>query len=99
MSNQLDKILLFDGNQGIYIPQYFAEWVRINSNHPAFVATFFGLEEDDLNDLDSPDNTYYWDAWDTILRHFSMVDSQSQIRYTLCQDDDLWLIPDGYFED
>ena len=75
------QILVNDGF-GIYVPQKFVE---------SFDPTVWGFDIDD-NDLTiiklGPDNEYYWDAWDSIVRR-AKCNSNGYMWY-LNQDGDLF---------
>lgn len=78
--------LLIDGNRGVYIPQLFAQ------SYSHYVTNKQDLSEY-LNDLkNGPDDPFYWDAWETIMRDAILVDDKGRER-TLYQDGDLWAIP------
>ena len=83
-----DLQIYADDARGIYIPQYFA-----TSVHREFVK---GVEEEDWGILESgPDNEFYWEAWDSVLKNATLTDSNGD-EWTLYQDGALFLVPDGY---
>ena len=73
-----NAMLLINGAYGIYIPQMFAFMFKAQ------------LSEQDAKDLESPDNEYYWDAWDDVLNKTFIIEG---VVCTLEQDGDLWAIP------
>ena len=86
-----EPVLLLDGNRGIYIPKIFAEEIingvyRVKNREDLTVL---------LNDLDSPNNEYYWESWEDLLNNCILLDSKGN-EFTLYQNDDLWAIPEGY---
>jgi hypothetical protein len=89
--------LLVDGNQGIYIPQTFAQRFRLDD--------WKGITEEDFNIclMGGPEHEFYWDAWDTILDNASYTDKDGKT-WTLYQDGDLFafccelLSDEQYFE-
>lgn len=86
-------ILYADSARGIYIPQYFAESIRRDC------VTGVTQEEWDIlmhdpNGDDCPE--WYWDTWDSVLNRAVITDPASRLRYTLFQDGDLWLLPEGW---
>ena len=63
MKTATERILLLDGNRGIYVPQHFRQLclsgaVNLRGND---------VLRDEMSDLESPDNDLYWDSWETIL--------------------------------
>ena len=81
-------ILLIDGNQGIYIPQSFAQ----SGYQPDG-----GWDAEDRRTLqEGPESEFYWEAWDSVLRDTVMVDETTGDRFTLYQDGDLWAVPEGF---
>ena len=84
--------LLLDSNRGIYIPQQFAKHYG-----PSLYKNNKGMGKELRDDigalLDGPDNDDYWDAWDSLLNREYI--GEDGTKFTLYQDDDLWLVPDG----
>jgi hypothetical protein len=83
-----ERLLWLSDNRGVYIPQAFAE---------SFIdrdSCVTGVSADDWTILESgPDNESYWDAW-TDVCDAARVTIDGHV-YSLNQDGDLWLIPDG----
>lgn len=77
------RVLLLDGNRGIYLPQQFA---RLYADQ---------LEGIDPNEgdipilMEGPDNEYYWDSWDSVLLN-GCLRGENGALWILEQDDDLW---------
>ena len=75
----MEPILLIDGNQGVYIPQIFAQ----RYSH------LFATDYADL--LEGPDNEFYWKSWGYIVRNAEITIDGVLCR--LVEDGDLWLMP------
>jgi len=72
--------LLLSEARGIYIPRDFAS---------DFDLTLWqGLENIDLEDLENPENDYYWGAWNDVLN--SAEFHENGYVWRLHQDGDLW---------
>ena len=80
--------LFLDGNRGIYIPRDFAECIK--REHVENVSA----EQWAILDA-GPDHEFYWDAWTEVLDGAVLTDPVTAVRYTLWQDGDLWIIPEG----
>lgn len=69
-----------DSHHGIYIPQFFAESVKVDQ--------WKYLDPVDMEILKTgPDHESYWDAWDSVLNNAETLDGR-----VLWQDGDLWVI-------
>jgi hypothetical protein len=80
------SLLYMDGNRGIYIPQQFAQ----ETKHECVA----GVNQEEWDILEyGPDHDEYWDVWNYVEQNAVLTDPDSGIKYTLYQDDDLWLIP------
>jgi len=86
-------ILYADSARGVYIPQYFAESIRRDCVAGVSEKQFSVLCHDPNAD-DCPE--WYWDVWDDVLQRAVVTDAASGLRYTLYQDGDLWLLPEGW---
>ena len=83
-----EPILFASDARGRYIPQYFATEVKHE--------LVSGLEPDDWTILEAgPDHELYWDVWTGVCDSAVVTNPDDGIRYTLHQDGDLWLIPEG----
>ena len=83
----MQRVLLVDGNRGIYIPKQFADNYGEQLIGAAFADPIAICKQ-------GPDHADYWQAWDEIERDGIVVLDGKQ--YTLHQDGDLWAIPEGY---
>ena len=73
-------ILLCDSSVGVNIPSV---------AYPLLKKA--GWELPDVgNDLSSPDNEFYWDAWDLVLNNARLVEGGRE--FTLHQNDDLFAV-------
>ena len=83
-----EPLLFSDSARGIYIPQHFAQ--SINREYVTG-----GVEPEDWTSLEAgPDSENYWESWDQVLTNCVITDADG-IVWTLHQDGDLWLIPQG----
>ena len=83
-----DAILYTSDARGVYIPQHFAESIKRDCVE--------GVSAEDWAILESgPDHEHYWDAWNDVEQTAIVMD-QTGKRFTLYQDGDLWLIPEGF---
>lgn len=93
-------VCLIDNHHGVYIPQLFAEYNRAEGNW----WKMFNLPVDTHEDafqadlLAGPDNEHYWDAWTTVLDTAWYEDPETGLVWRLYQDDDLFMVVDGYWE-
>jgi hypothetical protein len=89
MSNSKPEPMLYLSDaRGVYIPRDFAAGTRRDC--------VTGISDDDWQILsDGPDGEVYWDAWDAVCSDATVTDPDSGTRYTLYQDGDLWLVPEG----
>ena len=79
----IESYCIVDGCHGIYVPQNFAKRHDMASWHVA---------QDDVDILLSgPDNEFYWETWDDVLRDAYYVDGVG-LRFTLEQDGDLFAV-------
>ena len=76
--------LLIDGHHGIFIPQLFCEYYAEN---------FEGINPEDLETCQDPNNQWYWDSWTNILDNAYII--QNGKKYILWQDCDLFLIAEN----
>jgi hypothetical protein len=81
-----ESILLIDGHHGIYIPHLF--WTNYKHQLEGFTDEEMAILDKDLR---SPDEEHYWEAWEEVLDNGTVVIDKK--KYTLYQNDDLWLIP------
>ena len=102
--NLQKSVFIFDGHNGTYIPQQFAEEMLnpthsyrfTSSDHARVIQTMLTeLEE-------GQDNKYYWDNWNDILTSFNEIIKMStnELFYlTQGEDGDLWLIHEDELEE
>ena len=85
----LEPVLLLDENNGIYIPKLFCK--QCNPQNSYFVWDYDNCSEILLN----PEHELYWEVWDEVLDSAYCIDPDNNIKYTLYQNGDLWIIPEG----
>lgn len=84
--------LFLSDARGIYIPRDFSECVYRDK--------VTGITDENYRDLvNGPDDTddfvqAYWEAWQEVLDNARITDADGTV-YTLYQDGDLWLVPEG----
>lgn len=84
-----DLILFCSDSSGIYIPRRFAR--EINRDCPECVT---GVSPEEFAILEAgPENEQYWDCWNDVLNNAKVNDGNTT--YSLYQDGDLWLVPEG----
>lgn len=80
------EILLSD-HHGIFIPKIFSEdfggW---------------GVTHEDVVDLASPDNEFYWETWEAVINYAQRTDSKGNV-WRLYQDGDLFAICEELMSD
>jgi len=82
------SLLYLGEHSGIYIPQRFIA--------ETFADCIEGLSDYDRETLKAgPENDGYWEAWDSVINSVVVTSRETGIRYTLWQEGDLWLIPEG----
>jgi hypothetical protein len=65
-------------------------------NASPYSGTWSGIKYGDIKTLQrGPDEEHYWDVWETILNNAKLTCADGVI-YTIHQDDDVWLIPQGW---
>ncbi len=85
---RLKPLLWLSDARGVYIPRdfvnSFADWANVKN-----------VSDEDKAILEAgPDHEWYWEAWDGVCRD-CVVEDNSGNRYTVYQDGDCWLIPEG----
>jgi hypothetical protein len=84
------ELFLSDAH-GQYIPKVFAECVLREK--------VTGISDEDYTILETgPDHEWYWETWDDVLNR-AVLTGDDGTKYTLYQDGDLWLIPDGFTDE
>lgn len=89
MSIPETAVLLMGDWRGIYLPKDFAVEFGDRVEYPEGQSP----REDLATIMRGPDDDGYWDAWDALLDSCKLRLSDGV--YTLYQDGDLWLVPDG----
>lgn len=86
-----DPQILFDGDNGIYIPQKFYEFIESDNEFNLNIEDF----EEEWDDISDPENEFYNESWDSILRMGIVEDTNTKDKYVLDYNDfnDLILVP------
>ncbi len=72
---------------GIYLPQSFIQ---------QYEGKEWGVKKEDEEILEAgPDEEYYWEVWDEVLRDASFTDSDGK-KWTLYQEGDLFAVPEDF---
>lgn len=77
-----NRYLLIDCCLGIYIPSKF---------YHNFDWSKWSINKDDYPSLADPDNEFYWDDWEDVLREAKYRNEKGTV-YSLYHDDDLWAV-------
>jgi hypothetical protein len=88
----LEPLLWISDARGLSIPRDFANcFISLVERY----RRVDGVEDDQWRILEEgPDNSEYWKCWDEVLRDAVITDDNG-VKWTLYQDGDLWLIPEG----
>lgn len=83
-SNTITKPMLFiNSAHGQYIPQIFSEMIADELRSQ--------IDAQTLQDLSSPENEYYHEAWDSILSKTFKTKTGQKVFFD--HNEDVWLIP------
>jgi hypothetical protein len=86
---QNEAILIADSHHGQYIPQLITKG---ELNNPLW--DWSEVSEEDINSLlTGPEDDFYWEAWNNAESQIKIT-SEEGVKYFLCQNDDLWAIPE-----
>ena len=86
--SKLEPMLWLSDARGIYIPRDFVSSF-------ANLASLSGVSDEDKAILEAgPDHEWYWEAWDDVLNNATVTDDKGNV-FTVYQDGDCWLIPEG----
>lgn len=83
-----EPLLYLSDARGVYIPRDF-----IRHTLPECMLGVSAYVADTLRA--GPDHDGYWDAWCELERFAVVVDPTTGVRYSVYQDGDCWLIPEG----
>lgn len=84
-----EMLLWLSDARGVYIPQNFAE------SFADRVTSVSGVSAEEWAILeDGPDNEQYWDVW-TDVEQNAVITDENGVKYSIYQDGDCWLIPEG----
>jgi len=88
MKRQADIILMVSDAQGMYAPQSFGRQMKHECVLNVTPADWDALEE-------GPDAEGYWDLWDEIMRDAVVLNPETNVRYRIYQEGDIWLVEVG----
>lgn len=84
-----EPLLWLSDARGQYIPRDFATSFVDRDKHVT------GVSQDDWAILEAgPDHELYWETWDDVERDCVVTDDNG-VRFTVYQNGDCWLIPEG----
>lgn len=82
-----DLVLYASDRHGINVPKYFAQSVKRTCVK--------GVDDDEWAILEAgPEHEHYWEVWDSVLSAAEVTDHNGNV-YSLYQDGDLWMVPQG----
>ena len=91
MTNQHTKMILWLCDfGGQYIPQDFATSFANREEDVSGVSK----EQWEILEKGPDDNEYYWDVWSEVIDNAIITDTNG-IKYTIWENGDCWLIPEG----
>jgi hypothetical protein len=89
MDKKPEPLLWLSDARGIYIPRDFASSFADRSK------AVQGVSEDDWAILEAgPEHEWYWETWATVCDEATVTDEHGT-KYSIHQDGDCWLIPEG----
>lgn len=84
-----EPMLWLSDSRGIYIPRDFA------TSFTDRAKAVSGISAETWRDLEAgPDSEWYWEAWESACDHALITDDAGH-KFTIYQDGDCWLIPQG----
>ena len=84
-------LLWLSDARGVYIPRDFATSFKDRAKNVS------GVEPKEWEFLEAgPDAAWYWETWDNVLDN-AVVTDDAGVKFTLHQDGDLWLVPEGMY--
>ena len=87
---QPEPLLWLRDDRGIYIPRDFANSF---ANRGACVQ---GVSQEQWEILEAgPDHEWYWEVWNEVEQDAKITDIETGVVYSVYQDGDCWLIPEG----
>ena len=86
-----DPICIVDSHAGIYTP---AEFKNRFSERLAELVKEGVITAEDVEEISTPDNAFYWESFERIEANFFVISEGK--RFFLFQDEDLFLMEEGY---
>jgi hypothetical protein len=92
MTRKPEPMLWLNDARGVYIPRDFANCFIDRDKHVSGVrAELWTILE---GGPDGPQGPDYWEVWQDVCDNATVTD-ENGVKYSLHQDGDLWLIPEG----
>lgn len=92
MQKHLEPLLWLSDARGVYIPRDFATSFADRSKAVANVT------DEQWAILETPEHDEYWDVWNEVTDSAIVTDENGN-RFTVWQNGDCWLIPEGMIWD
>ncbi len=84
-----EPLLWLSDSRGIYLPRDFANSFADRTKNVS------GVSDEDWAILETgPDHEHYWDVWFDV-QQTAVITDDNGTKYTIYQDGDCWLIPEG----
>ena len=89
MTTKPDMLLWLSDVRGQYISHDFANSFSDRDKNVS------GVDKDDWLILEAgPDHEYYWEAWEDVSNN-AVITDENGVKFTVYQNGDCWLIPEG----
>lgn len=90
MTKRPEMLLWLSDARGQYIPRDFATSFADRAKDVS------GVADKDWEILEAgPDHEWYWEAWSSVCDSCVVTDDKANVKYSIWQDGDCWLIPEG----
>ena len=90
MTNKPEMLCWLSDARGVYIPRDFANSFADRAKDVS------GVSAEQWAILESgPDSESYWDVWTEVCDSCVVTDDKQNVKYTIWQDGDCWLVPIG----
>jgi hypothetical protein len=90
MTSKPEMLLWLSDSRGVYIPRDFA--ISFSADRAKHVS---GVSDEDWAILEEgPDHESYWDVWTDVCDNAVVTDIHG-VKFSVWQDGDCWLIPEG----
>ena len=85
MATDREMDCIVDSAFGIYVPQMFVQRYEPDE---------WGVRKVDAEELQNPDNEFYWETWEEVLSTAKFTDDRGHV-WRLLQDGDLFAVDCG----